>query len=144
MTLLKLIPVIALVGMSSAAAASDICSAAEERMRAAVSTYKKEGSAAFMREVLKNGPLEQDKRALGQDQALNQIEQFFGPIQAYSTLSKKPLGSRTCYLVGIIEYDNGPAFAVATFYRGTKGVGATAMFFRTEPEAVLPKQLLVE
>lgn len=58
--------------------------------------------------------------------------------------SKKQLGEKVCYLVGVLEYANGPAFAVATYYRGSNGVVATSMFFKTEPESVLPGRLLVE
>ena len=89
MALLKILPLLAFLSLSGIATASNICSDSEQRLEQAVATYKTEGSAAFMKEVLKNGPLEGDKRSLGQDQGLNQIEQFFGPVQSYSTLSKK-------------------------------------------------------
>jgi hypothetical protein len=75
---------------------------------------------------------------------LSQIEQFFGSIKSSSVISTKQLGSKACYLVGVLEYANGPAFAVATYYRGERGVGATSMFFKTEPEAVFPSELLIK
>ena len=129
---------------SSNAIAANTCEEAAKQFAEATNVYIKEGSAAFMERVLKNGPLEGDKRSLSQVQGLSQIEQFFGPIQSSSVVSKKPLGAKVCYLIGILEYANGPAFAVATYYRGEKGVGATSMFFKTEPEAVFPNELLVE
>jgi hypothetical protein len=129
---------------STHAFASDICDEAAKQFAAATEAYLNGGSNAFMERVLKNGPLEGDKRAQGQLQGLNQVEQFFGAIQSSSVISKKPIGTKTCYLVGVLEYANGPAFAVATYYRGTKGVGATSMFFKTEPETVFPNQLLVQ
>ena len=91
-----------------------------------------------------SGPLENDQRSIGQAQSLMQVEQFFGAFQSASILSTRELGSRSCYIIGILEYENGPAFAVANYYRGTKGVGATSMFFKTEPEQILPKEFLVK
>jgi hypothetical protein len=120
------------------------CDEAAKQFSEAIKVYVKDGNTAFMERLLKNGPLEGDKRALSQVQGLGQIEQFFGAIQSSSVVSKKSLGPKVCYLIGILEYANGPAFAVATYYKGSKGVGATSMFFKTEPEAVFPNELLVE
>jgi hypothetical protein len=140
--------ILALALLASAASrdasADSICEAAASSFANATSVYVKSGGTAFMQEVLKDGPLADDKRALGQAQALQQIEQFFGTVQSSTVISTKALGPRTCYLVGILEYSNGPAFAVATYYKGSKGVGATSMFFKTEPETVLPSTLLIE
>ena len=124
--------------------AADICSEAEIQFQEAVSVYKKEGGVAFMKRVLKNGPLEADTRSLSQAQALGQIEQFFGPLGSASILSKRALGAKSCYIIGILEYENGPAFAVANYYKGARGVGATSMSFKTEPESILPNQFLVQ
>jgi hypothetical protein len=124
--------------------ATDVCDKASKEFAAAVEVYKKEDGTAFMQRVLKNGPLENDTRSLSQAQALGQIEQFFGPLASASVLSTKELGAKSCYIIGILEYENGPAFAVANYYSGTKGVGATSMFFRTEPEQILPKEFLVQ
>jgi len=77
-------------------------------------------------------------------QILTQIEQFFGPIQSSSILSKKAIGKKDCYVIWILEYTNGPAFSVANYYQSKKGVVVTSMNFKTEPEAVLPNQLLVD
>jgi len=129
---------------SSNAFAGDVCDKASNEFSQAVEVYKKDGGTAFMKRVLKNGPLENDTRSLSQAQALGQIEQFFGPIETASVLSTKALGSKSCYIIGILEYQNGPAFAVANYYSGSKGVGATSMFFQTEPEQILPKQFLVQ
>ena len=124
--------------------AESICETASANFANATKVYVKSGGAAFMQRILKDGPLAEDKRALSQAQALQQIEQFFGPLQSSTVLSTKELGPRTCYLVGVLEYANGPAFAVATYYRGDKGVGPTSMFFKTEPETVLPNTLLIK
>lgn len=124
--------------------AKDVCGSAISAFNEAVEVYKKEGGNAFMVRMLKNGPLETDTRSLSQAQVLNQIEQFFGPFETSSILSKKELGSKSCYIIGILEYRDGPAFAVVNYYLGSKGVGATSMFFQTEPEEILPKQFLVQ
>ncbi|MCU7797589.1 MAG: hypothetical protein KZQ75_10700 [Candidatus Thiodiazotropha sp. (ex Myrtea spinifera)] len=124
--------------------AGNVCEKASNEFDEAVSVYKKQGGSAFMARVLKNGPLEKDTRSLSQAQTLNQIEQFFGPIEGASILSVMELGSKSCYIIGILEYKNGPAFAVANYYSGSMGVGATSMFFQTEPEKILPKQFLVQ
>ncbi len=126
------------------AMADSTCDDAARQFSESTKVYINEGSTAVMERVLKNGPLEGDKSALSQVQGLLQIEQFFGRIQSSSVVSKKPLGTKVCYLIGILEYANGPAFAVATYYRGSKGVGATSMFFKTEPETVFPSKLLIE
>lgn len=105
---------------------------------------RQKGSAVFWEHVLKDGPLEGDKRSIGQVQALNQIEQFFGPVQSSSILGKKAIGKKDCYVIWVLEYANGPAFSVANYYRSTKGTVVTSMNFKTEPEAILPRQFLVE
>lgn len=130
--------------LSGSVFAADICGEAEAQFQEAVNVYKKEGGTAFMKRILKNGPLEKDTRSLSQAQALGQIEQFFGSIASASILSTKPLGTKSCYIIGILEYENGPAFAVANYYKGSKGVGATSMFFKTEPESILPTEFLVQ
>ncbi len=124
--------------------ADDVCEKASKEFSEAVEVYKKEGGKAFMKRILKNGPLENDTRSLSQAQSLGQIEDFFGPIESASILSTKELGNKSCYIIGILEYRNGPAFAVANYYSGARGVGATSMFFQTEPEQILPKQFLVQ
>ncbi len=124
--------------------ADGVCDKASREFSEAVEVYKKEGGKAFMKRILKNGPLENDTRSLSQAQSLGQIEDFFGPIESASVLSTKELGRKSCYIIGILEYKNGPAFAVANYYSGSKGVGATSMFFQTEPEQILPKQFLVQ
>lgn len=138
-----------IVGLSltligSASQASEICDTATEEFDAAVEVYKSGTATDFIQRILKNGPLEDDTRSLGQAQSLTQIEQFFGAFQSASVLSTKPLGQRSCYVIGILEYENGPAFAVANYYRAERGVGTTSMFFQTEPETILPKQFLVD
>ena len=59
---------------TSNALAADVCSIAEKSFREAVSVYSSDGASAFMERILKNGPLEGDKRSLSQIQALGQIE----------------------------------------------------------------------
>jgi hypothetical protein len=140
----KLYSILFGVIFSGAALATDICDEAEAQFQDAVKVYKKEGSTAFMKRVLKGGPLESDTRALSQAQALGQIEQFFGLLDSASILSKKLLGTKSCYIIGVLEYENGPAFSVANYYKGTKGVAATSMFFKTEPETILPTGFLVQ
>jgi hypothetical protein len=140
----KYILTFAAILFTNTVVASSICNEAESQFNEAVSVYKKEGNSAFMARILKNGPLEKDTRSLGQAQSLSQIEQFFGSITSASILSTKALGNKSCYIIAILEYKNGPAFAVANFYKGTKGVGATSMFFKTEPESILPKEFLVK
>ncbi|TRW48699.1 hypothetical protein FM042_06850 [Aliidiomarina halalkaliphila] len=140
----KLFILIALALVSSSTFAGSICDKANQEFSNAVAAYKKDGATAFMREVIKNGPLENDAQALQQAQVLEQIEQFFGPIETASVLSTRQLGSKSCYIIGILEYENGPAFAVANYYSGSKGVGATSMFFQTEPEQILPKEFLFQ
>ncbi len=140
----RIIPVAILVALSGNVFASSVCEMASSEFIKAVEVYKKEGGTAFVKRLLKNGPLENDTRSLSQAQSLGQIEQFFGSVETASILSAKELGSRSCYIIGILEYQNGPAFAVANYYNGVRGIGATSMFFRTEPEKILPKQFLVE
>ena len=128
----------------SSFAFANVCDEAISEFNQAVEVYKKEDGTAFMQRVLKNGPLENDTRSLSQAQSLVQIEQFFGPLVTASILSKKELGSKSCYIIGILEYQNGPAFAVANYYSGARGVGATSLFFQTEPEQILPREFLVQ
>lgn len=133
-----------LAAISLSTAADSVCLRATDSFDKATKIYVKQGSAAFMQQLLKDGPLAEDKRALGQAQTLQQIEQFFGPMQGSSVISTKEIGSRVCYLVGVVEYANGPAFAVATYYQGAKGVAPTSMIFKTEPETIFSNSLLVK
>lgn len=136
--------IVFLLALSGHSLANGVCDRASHEFDKAVEVYKKEGGTAFMKRILKNGPLENDIKSLSQAQVLGQIEQFFGPIETATVLSTKELGSKSCYIIGILEYKNGPAFAVANYYSGSKGVGATSLFFQTEPEQILPKQFLVQ
>ena len=140
----KIVFVIVLSMLTANVLAESVCDDAVSEFNSAAELYKKNDGLAFMKRVLKNGPLENDQRSIGQAQSLMQVEQFFGAFQSASILSTRELGSRSCYIIGILEYENGPAFAVANYYRGTKGVGATSMFFKTEPEQILPKEFLVK
>ena len=140
----NLVIAVFLAALSGQSFASGVCDKASSEFDKAVEVYKKEGGTAFMKRVLKNGPLENDMKSLSQAQVLGQIEQFFGPIETATVLSTKELGSKSCYIIGILEYKNGPAFAVVNYYSGSKGVGATSLFFQTEPEQILPKQFLVQ
>jgi hypothetical protein len=130
--------------ISATGQAASICEEAIVQFSAASKAYKSEGGEAFIKRLFKDGPLEEDKRALSQVQSLTQIEQFFGTFQTSSVISTKPLGAKTCYLVGILEYSNGPAFTAVTYYQASKGVTTTSMFFRSEPEALFPIELLIE
>ena len=141
---IKLILFIMTMAVPTIAFSADICQEATKQFNEATAVYKKHGSAKFMNRVLKDGPLEEDKRSLAQVQALSQIEQFFGDFQSSSIISTKQLGKKACFLIGVLEFKNGPAFAVATYYQAEKGVTATAMTFRTEPEAVFPSKLLIQ
>ena len=138
-----LIP-LAFVFSMSAAKADDVCTEAAKQIADATNVYVEKGANAFWERLLKNGPLDGDKRSLSQVQGLSQIEQFFGSIQTSSILSKKAVGKKDCYVVWMLEYANGPAFSVANYYQSKKGVVLTSMNFKTEPEAVLPGNFLVE
>jgi len=125
------------------ALAESVCDIAQKNFLASIETYKEKGGEEFLRSIFKDGPLDGDKRSLAQAQGLNQIEQFFGVLEGSSVLSTKQLGAKSCYLIAILEYKNGPAFAVANYYKGAKGAHVTSMFFKTEPEAILPQEFLV-
>ncbi len=142
--MIKIYLVIVVLFASSNVAASSICQKSKDEFKAAAKIYTNRDGAAFMKRMLKNGPLENDQKSTGQAQSLNQVEQFFGKFQSASILSTKQLGNRSCYLIGILEYENGPAFAVANYYQTEKGVSVTSMFFKTEPEQILPKEFLVQ
>ena len=124
--------------------AESICPDAITAFSAATQIYVKQGNEAFIQYFGKDDPLADDKKTLGQAQGLQQIEQAFGSLQSSTVLSTKELGPRTCYLVGVLEYEKGPAFARITYYRGTKGINATSWFFKTEPETFLPIPLLIK
>lgn len=139
----KLLVGLTFLFMTSPVFAEPLCSEATALFKSAVQKYKASNANDFVKQLLKNGPLEADQRSLSQGQNLLQIEQFFGSVEGASILSTKPLGARACYLIGIMEYQRGPAFAVLTYYSGSKGLGITSMFFQTEPEQILPKEFLV-
>lgn len=124
--------------------AGEACDQATIEYSAAVEVYKKDGSAAFLNRAMKGGPLESDKEAMSMSKVLEQIEQFYGSIESSSILSTKDLGDKSCYILSVLEYENGPAYAVANYYIGTRGISATSMIFHTKPEKILPQQFLIQ
>ena len=52
-----------------------------------------------MSRILKNGPLENDTISLSHAKALGEIEQFVGPLESSSILSKNQLDSKSCYII---------------------------------------------
>jgi hypothetical protein len=127
------------------AVADSTCDDAARQFSEATKVYLNDGSTAFVERLAKSGRLEADKRALGaMAQGFGQAEQALGPIQSSSVVSKKQLGARLCYLIGVLEYSNGPVFVRAMYYRGSKGVAAISMRFNTDPDDVFPKQYLFE
>ncbi|MBP6299026.1 MAG: hypothetical protein KA365_01295 [Arenimonas sp.] len=130
--------------LNNAVQADTVCDQAKVQFQESIEIYKKSGNTEFMKSVLKNGPLEGDTRSLSQSQLLGQIEQFFGRLISASVLSTKTIGIKSCYIIGVLEYENGPAFTVANYYKGAKGVVVTSMTFKTEPELILPAGFLAE
>lgn len=106
-TMKRFLLAIALSVTSLSSYAASVCDNALGEFYAAVKVYKAEGGAAFVKRLLKNGPLENDTRSLSQAQTLGQIEQFFGPLKGTSILSTKALGLKSCYIIGILEYEMG-------------------------------------
>jgi hypothetical protein len=129
---------------SSPVIAGNVCDDAKIKLQQAVTTYKSEDGATFIKQLLKNGPLENDSNIMDRAQILKQIEQFLGQINSVSILSAKSLGTKSCYILSILEYDKGPAFAAVSFYNGSKGIAATSMSFNTEPEQMFPIEFLVQ
>lgn len=131
--------------LNSPVFAAGICDGAKMKLQQAVATYKSDNGTAFIKQLLKGGPLENDSNIMERAQILEQIEQFFGQINSISILSAKSLGSKNCYILGILEYENGPAFTAVSFYKNTKGLlAATSMTFNTNPEEMFPIEFLIQ
>lgn len=130
--------------LSSSAFSSDVCEFASEEFFDAVDVYKKGDTSAFLKRLLKDGPLVSEVNHIEILPQLNQIEGFFGAINGASILSEKTLGSRSCYIYGVLEYDNGPAYAHLNYYETSNGYILSSFSFKTDAEDILPFELLIE
>ena len=134
-------PVLIIIGVIfSSTVTADICSEVEIQFQEAVKIYQAEDGTAFMKRVLSNDP--PYIKALPQAGSLESVEQIMGPFISASILSTKTLGERTCYVIFILEYEIGPLFALANFYKGSKGIGAITMSIIFDLADMLPTEFL--
>ena len=104
--------------------------------------YKSAGPQAAMNAWLKGSPLEGDKQAQSQSAMLTQIETYYGKFMSASPLASfEPSPGVTLIFAGL-KYEKGPVFArFMTFKVGDKEA-IVVLKFHTDPEQILPSQLL--
>jgi hypothetical protein len=127
---------------SMPASAGSACAAAASTLSDAAAVYVKKGQQAFVERFVRGSPLAERMAAEGAEQ-LRHIEAVLGPIQGFSVISRKSLGARSCYVVGVLEYTNGPAFTGVLYYARPEGSVPISLRLEAEPDEVFTYPVLI-
>jgi hypothetical protein len=103
---------------------------------------RQKGQQAFVERFVRGSPLAERMAAEGAEQ-LRHIEAVLGPIQGFSVISRKSLGARSCYVVGVLEYTNGPAFTGVLYYARPEGSVPISLRLEAEPDEVFTYPVLI-
>jgi hypothetical protein len=111
---------------------------------AAVQAYQAEGAEGFIKKALEGGPMEGNKDALAQSNMMRTVESYYGAYQSYELVETAEAGSSVRFVYAVMNYADGPLFAVFTFYRGGKGWKVVNFKFHTEAWQVWPPELMTK
>ncbi|RRJ83768.1 hypothetical protein [Aestuariirhabdus litorea] len=115
---------------------------AGEPLQRASKAYLAQGADAFIPALLEGSPMEGEAGVLAQSQSLHQVESFYGAYQGFDVIYEKPLTARVRLVYYIMNYENSPLFAVATYYRRASGEIVTHFNFNTKMWDVLPSDVV--
>lgn len=116
--------------------AGSSCDAASSDFGKAAAVYLKGGRVALVDYLLATGPLSRQAGNAEGARNLQQLEDVHGPLQGLTLLSAKGLGKRTCYVVSVLEYANGPAFMTVMYYGSKDAAVPITLRFDAEPERI--------
>lgn len=100
--------------------------------------YKQKGPEEAVRILIKDGPLDGSKDALGQANILRQVQDYYGTYRNYEFISSREISTTTRVFYLILKYDKGPLFSKFVVYRSDQGWIMTNFLFNTKEEAVFP------
>lgn len=124
--------------------AATACSQASSAFGDATSAYLKGGAQAFVDRFLHGSAFPVRVSTSDAVSQLKQIEAVHGAVEGWSPISLKELGARSCYLVGILEYANGPAFAGVLYYITKDGPAPVSIRLEGEPDKVFSAPALID
>jgi len=104
--------------------------------------YKATGAQAAFVAWLKGSPLEGDKQAQSQSATLVQIESFYGKFVSAVPLGMYEPGPGTTLVYVQMKYEKGPLFAKFLTFKTGEKESIVSLKFNTEPDAILPSELL--
>ena len=107
------------------------------------SAYKAEGAEAALKTWLKGSPMEGEKQALSQVNALLQIESLVGKYLTYHPIHNRALTPTTQIVFLVVDYEKGPLFGVFVLYKAADGWIAFKFDFNLNPWEILPPALMV-
>jgi len=130
-------------GMPSHAQTSDVAGkrgieAVPGFIMAGLKAYRDSGPDEAIRTWVKGRPIEGSKDVLAQANSLRQVQEFYGPYQAFEIINIRDLGPRTRVLYLILDLEKGPLFAKFVVYHATQGWVLANFSFNTHDEAVFP------
>jgi hypothetical protein len=135
-----LVILVAAIALQGNVAAAE--TALPSTVAAGFDAYKSGGPQAAMTAWLKGSPLETDKQAQSQSAMLLQIETYYGKFISASPLgSFEPSPGVTLTFAGL-KYEKGPVFARFMTFRTGDKEAIVVLKFHTNPEEILPSQLL--
>ena len=106
--------------------------------------YRAGGAQAALTSWLKGSALEGEKQAQSQAGMLVQIEAFYGKFQRAFSLGSFTLSLNTTLVYVQLDYEKGPVFGKFLTYRPGEKETIVQLTFNTDPDQVLPSQLLLK
>ena len=134
----------AMLLLPSASLGGTACTGAATAFADAASVYMKSGPQAFMERFVQGSAFAVREGTVEAVARLQQIEQVHGPLQAWSSISLKDLGPRSCYLVASLEYADGPAFTAVLYYAKKGGTVPISIRLEADPEKIFSLPALIE
>lgn len=106
--------------------------------------YAKGGDPkAAINSWIKGGALEGSKDALGQSNALRQIQDYFGEYESYEIIKDHQISKRTHTILITMNYQQGPVFGSFQIYLSNSGKWVVTSFnFNTEAHKIFPREIV--
>ncbi|WP_426416145.1 hypothetical protein [Aestuariirhabdus sp. LZHN29] len=104
--------------------------------------YLENGADAFIPALLKGSPMEGEQSVLAQSESIRQVEAYYGAYQGFDVIYEKSLTNKVRLVYYIMNYENSPLFAVATYYKRNGEEIVTHFNFNTKMWDVLPSDVV--
>ena len=104
--------------------------------------YKKGGASSAIDAWLVGSPMAGDKAAQSQAATLNGIEAYYGKFQDAELIRSYRLSPSSTLTFMEARYEKGVGFMKFLTFRAGKKEGITQFLFHTQPEQILPSELL--